>query len=139
MKLDDKEALVDDNGGNNDNDNETLFESKKIPYIIKRATTTPSLKIPRALHNDFLTSSFEDDDSPFRMIRRETRASHRPVGGMTVELAMFFDEAGYDIFAPYLNNDDEQLRDMLLAYMNGVSMPYATQYVQIYEMYIKIS
>lgn len=44
------------------------------------------------------------------------RSSQRPV----VEVALFFDEAGYKLFQPYLHNDDKQLRDMLLAYINGV-------------------
>lgn len=48
------------------------------------------------------------------------RNQKRPV----VEVALFFDEAGYKIFAPYMNNDEKQMRDMLLAYMNGVSNFY---------------
>lgn len=37
-----------------------------------------------------------------------------------LELAVFFDEAAYRLFAPFLNNDEAQMRDMLLAYMNAV-------------------
>lgn len=44
------------------------------------------------------------------------RSGQRPV----VEVALFFDEAGYKIFSPYIN-DDKQMSDMLLAYLNGVS------------------
>jgi hypothetical protein len=47
---------------------------------------------------------------------RSTRAAKNP----TVELALFFDAAGYQLFAPYFSGDDAKLRDMLLAYMNGV-------------------
>jgi len=38
----------------------------------------------------------------------------------TIEVALFFDAAGYQLFSPYFNGDDVKLRDMLLAYMNGV-------------------
>jgi hypothetical protein len=38
----------------------------------------------------------------------------------TIELALFFDAAGYQLFMPYFNGDNAKLRDMLLAYMNGV-------------------
>lgn len=47
---------------------------------------------------------------------QSTRATKRP----TIELALFFDAAGYQLFMPYFSGDDAKLRDMLLAYMNGV-------------------
>jgi hypothetical protein len=47
---------------------------------------------------------------------RSTRATKRP----TIELALFFDAAGYQLFMPYFSGDDAKLRDMLLAYLNGV-------------------
>lgn len=47
---------------------------------------------------------------------RSTRATKNP----TIELALFFDAAGYQLFKPYFSGDDAKLRDMLLAYMNGV-------------------
>ncbi|KAG5886065.1 hypothetical protein JTB14_009513 [Gonioctena quinquepunctata] len=50
-------------------------------------------------------------------------ASYKP-GTLTAELALFFDEAAYRIFAPHFNNDDRKLQDMLLAYMNGVQALY---------------
>ena len=37
-------------------------------------------------------------------------------------MALFADEATCRIFGPYLGHDDAQLRDMLLAYLNGVSI-----------------
>ncbi|XP_066143129.1 A disintegrin and metalloproteinase with thrombospondin motifs adt-1-like [Euwallacea fornicatus] len=43
---------------------------------------------------------------------------------MTVELALFFDEAAYKIFAPYLEYSDKKLQNMLLAYINGVQALY---------------
>lgn len=41
---------------------------------------------------------------------------------MTVELALFFDEAAYKIFAPYFDYSDKKLQNMLLAYVNGVGI-----------------
>lgn len=40
---------------------------------------------------------------------------------LTLEIAVFFDEAAYKIFSPHLSRDDNKLQDMVLAYMNGVS------------------
>jgi hypothetical protein len=47
---------------------------------------------------------------------RSSRATKNP----TIEVALFFDAAGYQIFSPYFSGDDAKLCDMLLAYMNGV-------------------
>lgn len=41
---------------------------------------------------------------------------------LTLEVAVFFDEAAYNIFAPYLKYDDKKMVDMILAYINGVSI-----------------
>lgn len=43
---------------------------------------------------------------------------------LTLELAVFFDEAAYRLFSPFLNEDDEKIRDMLLAYVNGIQALY---------------
>ncbi|CAG9765921.1 unnamed protein product [Ceutorhynchus assimilis] len=43
---------------------------------------------------------------------------------LTAELALFFDEAAYKIFAPYFGYNDKKLQNMLLAYMNGVQALY---------------
>ncbi|XP_011860405.1 PREDICTED: A disintegrin and metalloproteinase with thrombospondin motifs 2 [Vollenhovia emeryi] len=43
---------------------------------------------------------------------------------LTLELAVFFDEAAYRLFSPYLDEDDEKIRDMLLAYVNGIQALY---------------
>ncbi|KAK9873744.1 hypothetical protein WA026_002099 [Henosepilachna vigintioctopunctata] len=37
---------------------------------------------------------------------------------------MFFDEPAYKIFGPFMGHDNERLRDMLLAYLNGVQALY---------------
>jgi len=47
---------------------------------------------------------------------QSSRATKNP----TIEVALFFDAAGYQLFSPYFRGDDVKLRDMLLAYMNGV-------------------
>lgn len=57
----------------------------------------------------------------FLNLRDIEAASHRPVDALTAELALFFDAEAYRIFSPYFNYDNSKLRDMILAYMNGVS------------------
>lgn len=43
---------------------------------------------------------------------------------LTLELAVFFDEAAYHLFSPFLDKDDGRIRDMLLAYVNGIQALY---------------
>ena len=38
-----------------------------------------------------------------------------------LELALFVDEAAYKTFSEFYKNDDTLTRDMILAYVNGVS------------------
>lgn len=85
-----------------------LAYNNKAPHIIKRASFISPDDDPFPISNHVITGLRE-------------AASHRPVGALTVELAMFFDEAAFKIFAPFLGNNDQKLQDMLLAYMNGVS------------------
>ncbi|XP_073999081.1 A disintegrin and metalloproteinase with thrombospondin motifs adt-1-like isoform X2 [Rhodnius prolixus] len=44
--------------------------------------------------------------------------------GPNLEVGIYLDEAGYNLFAPYFKNDNTQLKDMLLAYINGVQALY---------------
>ncbi|RVE49347.1 hypothetical protein evm_005962 [Chilo suppressalis] len=44
--------------------------------------------------------------------------------GYTIEIALFLDEAGYKLFHPFLNYNEASLKDMLLAYINGVQALY---------------
>ena len=39
---------------------------------------------------------------------------------LTLEVAVFFDEIAYKTFAPYFEYDVNQMKNMLLAYMNMV-------------------
>ncbi|XP_050539393.1 A disintegrin and metalloproteinase with thrombospondin motifs adt-2-like [Daktulosphaira vitifoliae] len=41
-----------------------------------------------------------------------------------LETALYFDEPAYKIFSPYFKYDDEQLADMILAYINAVQALY---------------
>jgi hypothetical protein len=58
---------------------------------------------------------------------QSSRATKNP----TIEVALFFDAAGYQLFAPYFSGDDAKLRDMLLAYMNGVCCVKNTKRVSL--------
>lgn len=111
-----------------------------VPHIIRRAALNPDvfaddfLPFPKELTSrinfERLRKRDSDDetdeeDSENISFRRQKRAKNTM---FTVELSMFFDEAGYNIFAPYLNNNDREMRDMLLAYMNGVSLKSIIHY-----------
>ncbi|KAJ2947773.1 hypothetical protein O0L34_g9553 [Tuta absoluta] len=72
-----------------------------------------------------------DDSRPLRPRMRRPRKpySHpRPIkpgpSSYTIEVALFLDEAAYKIFNPYFNYNEADLRDMLLAYINGVQALY---------------
>lgn len=39
-----------------------------------------------------------------------------------LETALYFDEAAYKTFSEYFKHDDEHLADMILAYVNAVSI-----------------
>lgn len=109
---------------------ETLLnEEVKVPHIVKRANFLTDF-----LNYDILpiagnvwVENEEINPGVYNKINHHDwsypeAASYRPAGSMTLELALFFDEAAYKIFGPHFNNDDKKLQDMLLAYMNGVSI-----------------
>lgn len=99
------QALLEDGSAGDSHDIST------IPHLVKRANDFP--------HKDHFfpiqLNSVEDT--------RET-ASTRTGGPLTLELALFFDEAAYKIFAPFFGNDDLKLQDMILAYVNAVQALY---------------
>ncbi|XP_043278023.1 A disintegrin and metalloproteinase with thrombospondin motifs adt-1-like [Venturia canescens] len=54
-----------------------------------------------------------------------TRAQgQRTTTTTTIELALFFDKAGYNLFYPFFDKSELKIRDMLLAYINGVQALY---------------
>ncbi|XP_013134598.1 PREDICTED: A disintegrin and metalloproteinase with thrombospondin motifs 7-like [Papilio polytes] len=55
---------------------------------------------------------------------RQPRVSANLPSKYTIEIALFLDEAGYKLFYPFLNHNEADLRDMLLAYVNGVQALY---------------
>ncbi|XP_030758814.1 uncharacterized protein LOC115884396 [Sitophilus oryzae] len=102
---------------------------RRVPHIIKRARfakdflfddlfpTAGNLLDRNEELNDNIGDIFEDE------IFQNTLNNnlYRRAPPMTVELALFFDEAAYKIFGPYFGYDDRKLQNMLLAYINGVS------------------
>ncbi|XP_029161135.1 A disintegrin and metalloproteinase with thrombospondin motifs adt-2-like [Nylanderia fulva] len=73
------------------------------PHVVKRSL---SLRVP----------SLQETHSKRARLAKDER--------LTLELAVFFDEAAYRLFSPFLDEDDEKIRDMLLAYVNGVQALY---------------
>ncbi|XP_053665612.1 A disintegrin and metalloproteinase with thrombospondin motifs adt-2-like [Anopheles marshallii] len=69
---------------------------------------------------NYSSSELEELDARDGRNRSALSRSGKPV----IELAVFFDEAAYKTFAPYFNYNDAQLRDFLLAYINGIQALY---------------
>lgn len=78
------------------------------PHVVKRSSPPPPP--PRPVEPDLETE-------------RENRIGDTE-GKLTLELAVFFDEAAYRLFSPFLDEDDGRIRDMLLAYVNGIQALY---------------
>lgn len=94
-----RETLLEDNFNN---------VTEKYPHIVRRA---------------FLNSQ-DNFSATVRLPEKYSSAlkvNTKRIGRLTAEVALFFDEAGYRIFAPYFDYDSEKLKNMLLAYLNGVS------------------
>ncbi|XP_050295786.1 A disintegrin and metalloproteinase with thrombospondin motifs adt-2-like isoform X1 [Anthonomus grandis grandis] len=108
--------------------------SKKdvVPHIVKRAKFTSDFLVDDLFpiagsiwsqKEATLASSIEDvlDKEIFEENSGNFQARAQT---LTVELALFFDEAAYKIFAPYFGYDEKKLQNMLLAYVNGVQALY---------------
>lgn len=83
-------------------------------HMIKR-----SVNLPNTQH-DFRKSPL----LPKNLTRMEYRSSQRSSERLTLEVALFFDEAGYHKFAPFYRYDSDKISDLLLAYLNGVQALY---------------
>ncbi|XP_015597845.1 A disintegrin and metalloproteinase with thrombospondin motifs adt-1 [Cephus cinctus] len=94
------------------------------PHVVRRAYVTPAIK----LHEDYLRRrdglSIFKNDIPIDSELFSRPARGRRENGLTLELAVFLDEAGYNLFSPFFDRNEEKLCDMLLAYINGVQALY---------------
>lgn len=111
---------------------ESLIEGDiRVPHIVKKANL---VHLPHP-HKAFpIDGSVWDENEFLQPIRfpsfydrvwygiNQQEAAILPSSGLTLELAVFFDEAAYKIFDKHLNRDERNIQDMLLAYINGVSM-----------------
>nr|XP_026494741.1 A disintegrin and metalloproteinase with thrombospondin motifs adt-2-like [Vanessa tameamea] len=84
---------------------------ERMAHVIRRAPPPPSPL---------------DDARPLRHTARRPRIRpNKPApSSYTIEIALFLDEAAYKLFYPHLNYNEADLRDMLLAYINGVQALY---------------
>lgn len=99
--------------------------SNSTPHIVKRASLGP-----REFLEDYF-SVFNNNAGSRNVVekRRNLRIDASSASqSLTLEVALFFDEAAYRIFAPYMNYDDLKLQDMILAYLNGVNIRVLTQF-----------
>ncbi|KAL3288423.1 hypothetical protein HHI36_002869, partial [Cryptolaemus montrouzieri] len=110
---------------------DSMSNDEKIPHLIKRATTIPQATFDEVFptagniwQSQEKAENIENSEELIFDFNVKEAASNRPVGGYTLEVAMFFDEAAYRIFAPFMEYDINKLQDMLLAYLNGVQALY---------------
>lgn len=110
--------LIEEN--ENDNIKSSVNENLKneMPHIIKRA------QIPKKYSNNFISkklpSTLQSTDNNYHHLKLHNQST----GELTIELAVFFDEPGYKIFAPFFNGNEKEIRNMLLAYINAIQALY---------------
>ncbi|XP_060530217.1 A disintegrin and metalloproteinase with thrombospondin motifs adt-1-like [Cylas formicarius] len=106
---------------------ESTYDKQNVPYLVKRAYFDSKAGYDDIfpvsgnvlIQNQDIQEDFDDilaNPYDYYTITRKRRT--------TLELALFFDEAAYKIFAPHFNYDDSALQNMLLAYINGVQALY---------------
>ncbi|XP_046836869.1 A disintegrin and metalloproteinase with thrombospondin motifs 2-like [Vespa crabro] len=94
----------------------------RVLHIVKRAYAPPITQdyyIRKNLQYEYYNLNISETNQILEKIeRRQTNED------LTLELAIFLDETGYNTFAPFFDKDDEKIRDMLLAYINGIQALY---------------
>ncbi|XP_048510631.1 A disintegrin and metalloproteinase with thrombospondin motifs adt-2-like isoform X2 [Athalia rosae] len=101
-------------------------ELLKEPHVVRRTLVSSRIVIHKNIHNrpTVLSNSKYEITTDYDLFSRPAREKGKIVKSLTLELAVFFDEAGYKLFAPFMDRDEEKMRDMLLAYINGVQALY---------------
>ncbi|XP_054010643.1 A disintegrin and metalloproteinase with thrombospondin motifs adt-2 [Hylaeus anthracinus] len=110
------------------NDHHRVRQRSKFfgePHIVKRAHTSPMFfeNEPKWYEHNEITNYKTDHltrDVLDELIVRPNNSND----ALTLELAVFFDEPGYNLFSTFFERNDERIRDMLLAYINGVQAVY---------------
>ncbi|CAK9808405.1 A disintegrin and metalloproteinase with thrombospondin motifs 2 [Anthophora plagiata] len=117
----------------------TPLQSEEISFfedhIIRQRSDT--LGEPHIVKRAYAPFKFSEDQTKYRAPTYNDLIEGKRIGetdenrnrnnlndALTLELALFFDEAGYNLFSPFFDRNDEQILDMLLAYVNGVQAVY---------------
>ncbi|CAG5100413.1 Similar to adt-1: A disintegrin and metalloproteinase with thrombospondin motifs adt-1 (Caenorhabditis elegans) [Cotesia congregata] len=106
-----------------DKNEQVIFEDvhydEEMPHVVKRSHLSsffsPSSYSPYNFNSDYKYPYINSILDTF-----EKRPRRKLTDELTVELAVFFDEAGYKLFSPFFDHSEKKLRDMLLAYINAV-------------------
>lgn len=99
-------------------------ETLRELHIVKR-TYGPftffedELKYYIPVYNYLRKEEGNQNEEPFENINKNNIND-----ALTLELALFFDETGYNLFSPFFDRNDEKILDMLLAYINGIQAVY---------------
>ncbi|XP_031825468.2 ADAMTS metallopeptidase stall [Nomia melanderi] len=95
-------------------------ESLGEPHVVKRAQS-PDVFLENDLEHYEHESPEKTDFNEQKPKKFKGKKSDR---ALTLELAVFLDEAGYNLFAPFFDRSDKDLQDMMLAYVNAVQAIY---------------
>nr|XP_012233686.1 PREDICTED: uncharacterized protein LOC105678717 [Linepithema humile] len=82
--------------------------SKKMKNLWERKTCLREQAISKKITPETIIPKTENNDN------NNTRQN------LTIELAVFFDEAAYHMYMPLLDNNKRELRNMILAYVNQI-------------------
>lgn len=102
--------IIDNNLSSNDSTNNFFIkfpgQTESVRQLSRKLLATPTTEV--------LNSTFSTRNSGHKT-KRGTKERKT-----TVEIGVFFDSAAFRIFAPHFSYDNNKIRDMLLAYINGV-------------------
>lgn len=99
-------------------------------HLVKRSAYPTSALLLAADQNgieDFYKNVETRTSSNVSATNRTASSSRTRAQGQrstTIELAVFFDKPGYTLFHTFLDRNESKIRDMLLAYINGVQALY---------------
>nr|XP_003707422.2 PREDICTED: A disintegrin and metalloproteinase with thrombospondin motifs 2 [Megachile rotundata] len=93
------------------------------PHVVKRTLGPAMFFHDQPKYHEWLHDNTLELDEPRELFKKFGK-NNVENDVLSLELAVFFDEAGYKLFSPLFSKNDEEVRDMLLAYINGVQAIY---------------
>nr|XP_012214457.1 PREDICTED: A disintegrin and metalloproteinase with thrombospondin motifs 19-like isoform X2 [Linepithema humile] len=88
------------------------------PYVKKEANV--SFGIPHVITRTLLKHPADSDFFCMSNLKRKRRHVENTEKNLTIELAVFVDKTARELLFPFLDKDDEKVRNLILAYINGI-------------------